>query len=138
MAGLITDAGGLYILDVIFSDEVKPTSFTMQLFTDSANVADSDINTTHTVAAGGDYSDASMSNNATISSVGGIPTATFPSETFTFSGPLDGNVSVKGYQVLQGTTLLFLEKFANPYTPSVAGDTLVVSPSFRLGNGTPT
>lgn len=65
-----------------------------------------------------------------------IPKATWAAQTYTFTGPLTGNTTIKGYQVLNGTTMLFGELITN-FTPANNGDTLTITPSFQLGNGTP-
>lgn len=139
MPAKVTDVGGQYLLNVLFGATAKPTAFTMQLFTDAAAPGDADINTTHTLAAGGGYADKAMSNNATITTNGsGVPVATWAAQSFAFTGALTGATAIKGYQVTQGTTLLFEETLATPYTPALNGDTLIITPSFVLGNGTPT
>ena len=137
MALKVTDAGGLAILSILFAATAKPTTFTVRLITDSTALADADINTTHTVAVGGGYADKTLSNNATVSAVGGIPTAVWGDLTWTFTGALTTNPNITGYQVLNGTTLLFEEFFASPMTPATNGDQLVVTIKFQGGNGTP-
>lgn len=138
MALNISDAGGQAFLDTLFGSRAKTTSFTVQLITDSVALADSNTDTTHTVADGGDYADQTLSNNAVISLVSLIPTATWGNLTWTFTGSLTNNVSITGYQVLAGTTLLWEEFFATPFQPLLNGDEFSIIPRFQLGNGTPT
>lgn len=133
----LTDAGGQYFLNVLFGSTAKPTSFTMQLLTDSTALADGDINTTHTVAAGGGYADKTLSSNATVTLNGGVPEASWESQVWTFTGALIENATIRGYQVLSGTSLLFCETFGTPFTPSNNGDQLTLTPKFQLGNGVP-
>lgn len=131
------DAGGLAFLNILFGATAKQTSFTLQLITDANALADADTNSTHTVATGGGYADKALSNNATVALDGSsIPKATWSAQTFTFTGPLTGNATIKGYQVLNGTTMLWGELITN-FTPANNGDTLTITPSFQLGNGTP-
>lgn len=137
MAIKVVDAGGQFFLNVLFGATAKPTTFTVQLFTDSNAPADGNINTTHTVASGGGYVDKTMSNNATVALSSGIPEATWAALVWTFTGALAGTVSIKGYQVLSGTTLLWEELLAAPFTPANNGDQLSITPKFRAGNGTP-
>jgi hypothetical protein len=139
MSSKIADVGGQYLLGVLYGATAKPTAFTIQLFTDSTAPADTHINTTHTKAVGGGYVDGEMTNDATIAlDSSGRPIATWPAVSFAFTGPLTGPATITGYQVLQGTTLLFAETLATPYQPEFSGDTLIITPSFVLGNGTPT
>ena len=131
------DAGGLAFLNILFGATAKQTSFTLQLITDANALADGDTNSTHTVATGGGYADKTLSNNAAVALDGSsIPKATWAAQTFTFTGPLTGNATIKGYQVLSGTTMLWGELITN-FTPANNGDTLTITPSFQLGNGTP-
>lgn len=138
MATKLPDVGGQLMLNVLFGATAKTTSFTLQLFTDANAPADGDINTTHTLAAGGGYADKTLSNNATVALETGIPVATWAAQTWTFTGALTSGATIRGYQVLAGTTLLFEETFGTPFTPANNGDQITFTPKFALGNGTPT
>lgn len=139
MTTKLADIGGEQFLNVLFGATAKSTSFTVQLFTDSNALADSDIYTTHTLASGGGYIDKTLANDATIAlSADNIPEASWTSRVWTFTGPLTANPSIVGYQVLSGTTLLFAETLVTPFTPSNNGDQLTITVKFKLGNGTPT
>lgn len=138
MAIKLTDVGGQNLLNVLFGATAKTTTFTLQLFTDSNAPADGDTNATHTVATGGGYADKSLSNNATVAFNGGIPEAAWGAQTWTFTGALTASATVRGYQVLAGTTLLWEETLGTPFTPANNGDQLTITPKFQLGNGTPT
>lgn len=138
MAIKLTDAGGQAFLNILFGAAAKPTSFAIQLFTDSNAPADGDTGATHTVATGGGYVDKTIGNNAAITLAGGIPQAAWDAQTWTFTGPLSGNAAIHGYQVFADGTLLFEETFAAPFTPANSGDQLTLTPQFQLGNGTPT
>lgn len=131
------DAGGQRMLSVLFAAQAKDTTFTLQLITDAVALADADTNATHTVATGGGYADKSLSNNATVALDGSnIPKATWGAQVFTFTGALTGNPTIKGYQVLVGTVMMWAELITN-FTPANNGDTLTITPSFQMGNGTP-
>jgi len=133
----LTDTGGLFALGVLFGATAKPTSFTVQLFTDINPAADSDTNTTHTVAAGGGYADKTIVNDAAAEIDNGVPMVSWTALVWTFTGPLTGNPTIHGYQVLTGSTLIFEEVLDNPFTPTLSGDQLTIPLRFRLGNGTP-
>lgn len=139
MAVKLPDVGGNQMLNVLFGATAKVTSFTLQLFTDANAPADSDTNATHTLASGGGYADKTLSNNATVANDGsGVPTATWSAQTWTFTGALNAGATIRGYQLLAGTTLLFEETFGTPFTPANNGDQLTLTPKFSLGNGVPT
>lgn len=137
MALKVSDVGGQLMLNVLFGATAKTTSFSLQLITDAGAAADSDINTTHTVAAGGGYAGKTLTNDATVALASGIPEAVWATQTWTFTGALTGPQDITGYQVLSGTTLLWVEKFAIAFTPVTNGDQLALAPKFKLGNGTP-
>lgn len=140
MAGKITDAGGQRFLNILFGTTAKDTTYTLQLYTDSNATTDASTTSTHTVPTGqAGYADYSMSNDASVTTNGsGIPIATWAAHEFSFTGPLDSSASIIGYQVITGTTLLFAETLPIAFTPVHNGDTLIVTPSIILGNGTPT
>jgi hypothetical protein len=139
MAGKITDAGGQRFLSILFGTTAKDTEFVLQLFTDSVAVADSNTTSTHTIPTGqAGYEDKTLANDATISTTaGGVPVATWGAQTFTFTGALTGNASIKGYQIKTGTTLLAAELLPSAFLPANNGDTLIITPSMILGNGSP-
>lgn len=137
MAGIITNVGAEELLKVLFGATAKQTSFTLKLFRDSVALGEGDTNATHTEVSDGGYSAQTMANDATVAESGGVYTATWGAETFSFTGAITGT-SVKGYQVYSGTVLLFEELLPTPYTPTTTGDALVITPKFALGNGTPT
>jgi hypothetical protein len=139
MAIKVPDVGGQAMLNILFGATAKPTTFTLALFTDAAAPADTDINTTHEVAVGGGYAAKTLSNNATVALNSGIPEATWALQTWTFTGPLTNavNKTIKGYQILSGTTLLYEEVLDQPFTPNYNGDQISITPKFQLGNGTP-
>jgi hypothetical protein len=140
MAGLLTDAGATYILGAAFGATSKLTSFTLQLCTIMTTISDADTTSTHTVIPNAEagYADITLDNDATVSSVGGIPTLVWERQSFVFSGPLTTNPNVVGYQIKSGTTLIAVEKFDNVFTPELADDELKIIPTIRMGNGTPT
>lgn len=142
MAIKTVDAGGQRMLNILFGATAKDTSFTLQLFCGASapTLADTDTNVTFEAPTGTVGEEAkSLSNNATISLNGSnIPQAVWAQQTFTFTGPLtNANKIIQGYQMLAGTTVLFEELLTTPVTPA-AGVTLNITPTFVLGNGTPT
>jgi len=141
----LTDDGGKKILDVFFGDAPAPTSYYLELFTDSNPLADTDGGgSTRTLAAGGGYAELDMSTLATAAQlIGGIPVIEWEDAVFTFTGPLTGNPAIKGYAVIMDNVVIFEELLLNgagvaaPYTPVNNGDILRIALAFQLGNGTP-
>lgn len=148
MSNKTTDVGGQSMLNVLFGATAKYGALTLQLFTDGTpTLADADINTTHELATGGGYADKTItSQSATVSLNGSnIPQAVWGLQTFTFTGALTNatNKTIKGYQILTGTTLLFEDLLrdgadaAITFTPANNGDILNITPKYVMGNGTP-
>lgn len=138
----LTDEGGLYILNCLFNGTALPSTLYVQLFTAGGTLADADMNDTRAEASGGGY--ASLTINAAENTVyldGGIPTAEWDVQTFTFTGPLTGNATIYGYQVISMSDasfpVLFEELLATPFKPMATGDILKITPKVQLGNGAP-
>jgi hypothetical protein len=148
MSNKTVDVGGQLMLNVLFGATAKPAGLTIQLFTDGTpTLADSDINTTHELATGGGYVDKTITSQSGTVTLNGsnIPLCTWGIQTWTFTGALTNatNKTIKGYQVLSGTTLLFEDLLrdgadaAITFTPANNGDVLNITPKYLLGNGTP-
>lgn len=138
----LTDEGGLYILDCLFNGKTLPTVLYIQLLVSNGALADSDTNSTFTEASGGGYT--SVEINAAENTVfmsGGIPTAEWDVQTFTFTGPLTNNATIYAYQVISTSDasfpVLFEELLDTPFKPMTNGDVLKITPKVQLGNGTP-
>ena len=139
MALKIVDEGSTKILNSFFKGTTPPTSFTLRLFCDSNALADADTSASHTAATGGGYADKTLAiASATVSSVGGIPQVAWAAQTFTFTGALTTNTTIKGYSILDNSGTVIVEELTTNFTPANNGDTYVVTPIIQLGNGTPT
>ena len=143
MALKLVDEGAQDIAKIVYGATAKPTTFTLRLFTDANALADSDTYAAgHTIAAGGGYADITLypeggsAPAATVSSVGGILQVAWPQQTFTFTGALTGNATIKGYQIVKGTTILHTEELTTNFQPTTNGDTYKVTPIIQIGNGT--
>lgn len=125
-------------LDELTAEFAAGRDMTLILFTNDVTPTNASINTTFTVAAGGGYATKTLTGGSwTVSSVGGIPTAAYAAQTFTFTGPLTTNTTVYGYAVLRGTTLKWAERLAAPVTPANNNDTITVTPRKQQSTGTP-
>lgn len=145
MAMKMTNEGGQDILNIIFGTATRPTAFTLRLITDSNALADSDTAASgHTAAAGGGYADKTLNlvggsaPAATVSVVSSIPQVAWPQVTWTFTGALTGNATIKGYQILDATNnKVLVEELTTNFTPANNGDNYSITPTIQLGNGTP-
>lgn len=105
----------------------EPVDF--RLFTNNITPSETDTAGTYTEAAGGGYALIALTG-ATWSIVNGIPTvASYPQQTWTFTGPLAGNPNLYGYFVTRHTStdLMWAEAFT-PFTPNVNGDQVLITP----------
>lgn len=132
-----TDAGTSLFLNILFGASSKLTAFTLELFTDTLPISDSDTTSTHTVAAGGGYTAKTFYPDAAVALSGGVSQAVWDPITFEFSGILTGNPSIYGYRVVSSGTLLWQELLETAFTPENLGDALTIVPRFKLGNGSP-
>lgn len=134
---LTTDASGLLFLNILFGPAGKLTTFTLELFTDTNPITDSDTAASHTVATGGGYAARTFYPDAVSALSGGVPQAVWEEETFVFTGPLTGNPTIYGYRVVSSGTLLWQELLSIPFTPANNLDALSIVPRFKLGAGNP-
>jgi hypothetical protein len=81
-------------------------------------------------------------DQVSVGATGNIWEASWGPITFTFSAALDAAApSVRGFIVFDNAApnevVFFAENLASLYTPTTLGDELIITPRFRLGNGTP-
>lgn len=133
MLSLITDAGMELLLGILFNTALKPTTITLRLFVDQYPLSrDNNINT-RILASGGGYSDITIDNLATISTINGSVVASFPKQTWTFTGILDNGRTIYGMQVISDNTLIWEESF-QAFRPGTKGGVLSITPRCRFGN----
>lgn len=122
----IEPAGGNNLLAKLFVNDVVPT--------------DTDTAASYTEATGGGYEPKTLAvADCTVSNVDGIMQAEYPQQSFIFTGPLTTNSTVYGVYVVDADgVLICAERLATPYEPMNAGDTIGVTPKFRLSKGAAT
>jgi hypothetical protein len=136
MALVVPDVGAAYILGKVFG---AAASLTLRLYATNVTPADASTNASFTTAAGGGYADKTLAGAWTVGDDGGgIQQAAFAQQTWTFTGALTTNPTIYGYEVLDGTTLIFAELLPAPFTPATNGDQLKITPVFKSSKGTPT
>jgi len=134
------DAGLLADLDILFNNS-WPTSkdLTLKLYCNNVTITDSTAAGDFTEATGGGYADKTLTNGSwTVSNSGGIPTAVYAEQVFTFTGSLDTNLVVYGYYVVDDDGLLkWAEPFTTPCSPVSSGNHIDITPKFQKSKGTP-
>lgn len=167
---VITDIGAQFMLSAVFRSTTRPSQIRLMLCSsavpfiassDGALLAAggeeflsrSDVATDETgkltlvPISGPGYSEIIVdATTGVVSVVNGVVVITWPEVTFMFTGPLDKNGVVRGYQIGAVTTpdvippnpVLFEGALANPYTPPPSGGSVTIIPQVQFGNGTPT
>jgi hypothetical protein len=129
MAIVIPDAGEVKLLDAtIAGDEANLTLF---LFTNTITPGEAHITSDFTEAAGGGYAAKALAKatwNAA-STTSGTTSKTYPEQTFTFTGALTGNATIKGYGVKGASDgVIRWVELITDFQPAANGDTLKITP----------
>lgn len=142
MSLILSDTGALAMVSRYFKNThpVGGDNLTLKLFTNDVTPDDASTAATFTVAAGGGYaSTLLLPDSFATATVGGIAQASHPRQTFIFTGALTGNQIIYGYFVVDADgVLVWAERAAAPFTPTLNNDRYMVDPIFKLSKGTPT
>lgn len=129
MALKVPDVGEVKALKTFLNYEAAEDQF-LKLYTSDTTPAEGDTTGTYTEAVGGGYSHIALTGGSwSVATAGGVTTASYAQQTFTFTGPLTSTASVYGYIVVQQSSgvLLFAERAAAAFTPANNGDTYKVT-----------
>ena len=139
MALVTADVGAVTQLDRALNDAAV-TNLTLKLFVNDKTPADTDIATDYTVAVGGGYVDKTLTAGSWVCSIAtNIAQAAYAQQEWVFTGPLTTNLTIYGYYIVDGSAVLqWAERLDTPFTPNINGDTLRVTPIYKLSKGTPT
>lgn len=118
-------------LAAILNKTAQNQDLVLRLYTNNpAEANDSLTQTGLTEASGAGYS--AISINAAAWSISG-GTASYPQQTFTFTGDLGADVYGYYFTRASGGELMWYEKFSNgPYNPTNNGDQIKVTPTISL------
>jgi hypothetical protein len=136
VAQVLADVGATNLLNRIKAG----SDFSLKLFVTDVTPTTSDTNATYTEASGGGYAAKTLAMaSATEEDDGaGIRRLSWGSQTWTFTGALTTNLTIYGYYIVEGTTLILAEHLATPFQPAANGDTLIINPTaIKMGAGTP-
>lgn len=129
MAITVPDAGEVKLLDAtIAGDEANLTLF---LYTNTITPSEVTGVGDLTEAAGGGYAAKTLAKatwNAAATNAG-TTSKTYPEQTFTFTGALTGNATIKGYGIKGAVdgVIRWLEPITD-FTPAANGDNVKVTP----------
>lgn len=133
---LVPDVGEVLLLKnaLNFSGAVVENQ-TIKLYATNVTPAEGDTAGSYTEAAGGGYASKALTGaNWVVATATGTTTATYPIQTWTFTGALTTNTTIYGYFVVGTTsgTLLWAELAAATFQPASNGDTYSVTPAIQL------
>lgn len=136
MAGVMTNAGAVYLLDTALNGEVA--DLTLFLYTNLPSLTVDTVLADLTEASGGGYSSQNISTGSwSVSVVSTVPTAALADYVqFDFTGPLSGDASTYGYGVKSATGVLIGAENYGTQTPTTSGDYISILPTLKMKNGT--
>lgn len=136
MAIMTPDAGSLKILDKYLNEN----NLTLKLFTNDYTPVESSLASDFTEATGGGYAPLPLTAGGwTVGLDGsGIPTATYSTQVFSFTGALALSAAIHGVYVVDADGVcIFSERAAATFTPATAGEAYAVIPQLQLSKGMP-
>lgn len=141
MSLILSDMGAVRILQKYFKGEVaiSGNDYTLGLFVNNITPNDLYEVSNFTEPLDGGYAPKTLlADNFSISTVSGIAQATYPQQTFTFTGVLTTNSTIYGYFIYDADgILIYSERASTSFTPMNNGDKLLITPIFKLSTGTP-
>lgn len=131
----IPNAGEAKLLGLMLGKDTMEV-YVLKLYSNNYTPAETDTAANFTELSGNGYAAINLTAASWTITAGDPCDATYPLQTFTFSGAA-GNVY--GYYIVGQTsgTLLWAEKFTDgPYNITAAGDTIKVTPKFQFKDTT--
>lgn len=141
MALVLSDDGAGAILKAYFNNAwpAGGKNLSLKLFTNNftPNANGSETVAAFTEASGAGYAAITLTNGSwTVSTVSTIVQAAFAKQTFTFNAAL--GATVYGYYIVDAdANLVYAERAASVFTPTVNGDYYEVTPIIKFSTGTP-
>ena len=141
-AGVLADTGAASIMNAYFNNSPVPANLLLKLYCTNVtpNANGSDTTATYTVCTGGGYADQTLTLGSwTQTTPGGLAQVAYANQVFTFTGALTTNGTIYGYYVTNAaaTILIWSELLGSTFTPANNGDSVTISPLFKMSYGTP-
>jgi hypothetical protein len=129
-AMVCTDEGIDAQQETYFNGSPAVGNLTLELYCIDKTPAEGDTIASYTLCAGGGYAAKTLTSGSwTVSSVGGVPTAAYAAQEFTFTGVLTTNGTIYGALIKNAAgTLICAEKLGTGFTPDENGDKFTVTP----------
>ncbi len=141
-AGVLADTGAASIMNAYFNNSPVPANLLLRLYCTNVtpNANGTDTPATYTVCTGGGYADQTLTLGSwTQTTPGGLAQVAYANMVFTFTGALTTNGTIYGYYVTNAaaTILIWSELLGSTFTPANNGDSVTISPLFKMSYGTP-
>lgn len=133
MALLVPNEGELQMLKQLLGAAAIET-LTLKLYCNNYTPVAGSLAANFTEAAGGGYASKNLTAGSWAYAGGNPTTASYPVQTFTFTGPLTTNTTVYGYFLVGATSgkCYFAELLTTPFTPANNGDNIRLTLNFSL------
>lgn len=131
MALVVPNQAEVIALQLLVNYDSTPEDLYLKLYANDVTPGEADTEATYTEAAGGGYTHKALTGASwTVATSGGISTASYTQQTYTFTGALTTNPTIYGYYVVQQTSgkLIWAERAGSTFTPANNGDTYKVTP----------
>lgn len=128
MALLVPNTGEVITLSCLVN-KTAPENLVYKLFTNNITPSETDTAATYTEATGGGYASFTTTGASWTVTAGAPSVASYPQQTYTFTGALTTNPTIYGYFVVNATTgtLVLAENFTS-FTPTNNGDNIKLTP----------
>lgn len=128
MPMLIPNGGEVIDLSYLVN-KATPENLVLRLFTNNITPSETDTVATYTEATGGGYAAITLTGATWTVTAGAPSTASYPQQTFTFTGALTTNTTIYGYYMTRATSndLVLAETFTS-FTPANNGDNVKITP----------
>lgn len=109
-------------------------SLLLKLFCNNYTPVAGSVAGNFTEASGGGYAAKTLTASSWTFAGGNPTTASYPAQTFTFTGALTTNTTVYGYYILGGTSgsVYWAERLTTAFTPANNGDNIQLTLNFSL------
>lgn len=114
----------------------------LKLYTNSTTIDQTFTEANFTEATGGGYTHKAITSSSWSFSEGATTTApctaSYTTQTWTFTGALDAGATIRGYYITQESSgkALWAEAASSPFTPANNGDTFSVTLNVTANNAT--
>ena len=112
------------------------TPWTLKLFSNNVTPGSGDTAATYTEVAGGGYANFNLTAASWTITANAPSSMTHPAHTFSFTGATNAPGTIYGYYIVDANNkIVVAERLASPpFTPSVNGDSVTVTPTITLGS----